>query len=58
MFTALQAKLTLVSVADAIVAANWLKFRRTGWTFANRCATGFRANRAPLTDLQKKFLSA
>lgn len=53
MFTTLEAKLTLVSVADSIVSANRLKFRRTGWTLANRRPTDFRANRAPLADLRQ-----
>lgn len=53
MFATLQAKLTLVSVADSIVSANRLKFRRTGWTLANRRPTDFRANRAPLADLRQ-----
>lgn len=53
MLTSLEAQLALVPVADSIVAADWLKFGRTGRTLADCCSPDLRAVRAPLTDLQK-----
>jgi len=56
MLTCLQAKLALVAVADAIIAAHGLKFRRTSRTFAHSVAAALRAKGAPLTHLQKELI--
>lgn len=51
MLASLEAKFALVSVTDAIVAANGLKFRWASGTFAGGRVSILSANCTPLADL-------